>query len=89
MEIKGKTFVFIFFMVVSVFFLACSPSTSSKVYVVARDPTWFPLQLMGKQDNVFAFSDDLLEAISSEDGFSVEMVNANWDNLLYNLWKRH
>ena len=68
-------------------FLSCSFSSSGKFYTIARDPTWFPLFLFGKQDNVFAFSDDLMMSVMSIEKKELDLVVGNWDNLLYNLWK--
>ena len=55
----------------------CNGTTSptKKHYIVARDPTWYPLDFMGKGDNVLAFSDELLNQIAKIEGFSVESTS--------------
>lgn len=44
------------------------------VYVIARDPSWYPLQLMGREASILAFSDDLLWEIARREGFRVTTV---------------
>jgi polar amino acid transport system substrate-binding protein len=68
---------------------SCVSNSSETLYTIARDPSWFPLFLSGKQDNVFAFSDDLLMKVMSIENQELDLVTGNWDNLLYNLWKGH
>jgi len=56
-------------------------SSKGKTYTVGVDPSWFPLDLMGKQSNVFAFSNELLFEISRLEGINFDRVTRSWDNL--------
>ena len=89
MEVMKRLFKQSIFLLSILFLFSCNSSSPDKVYSIARDPTWFPLYLLGKQDNVFAFSDELVRIAMEKEKIHVDMVTANWDNLLYNLWKGH
>jgi polar amino acid transport system substrate-binding protein len=47
------------------------------VYIIARDPTWFPINLIGKDNQLSAFTDDLMQAIAAEEG-----IHIHWDYTL-------
>lgn len=66
-------------IVLSLTLVGCG--SKGKTYTVGVDPTWFPLNLMGKEPNVFAFSNELLLEISRHEGINFERVNMSWDNL--------
>lgn len=53
-----------------------------KVYSVTRDPTWYPSNLMGKEKNMTAFSDDLLMTIARTEGIRFHINNSSPDALL-------
>lgn len=57
----------------------------NKVFRVAIDQTWYPLQLYDKEEYITAFSTDLMRAIADEQHFSVEFVNVGSFNLYYGL----
>ena len=65
-----------------------SPPTK-KHYIVARDPYWYPLDFMGKGDNVLAFSDELLNQIARIEGFSVDIRQDGWSSLIFDMGKGH
>lgn len=46
---------------------------ASTLYTIARDPTWYPFDFLGKETRITAFSDDLLFAIAKEEGFQVRI----------------
>ncbi|MCH9612074.1 MAG: ABC transporter arginine-binding protein 1 [Chlamydiia bacterium] len=79
-----KQFRWILSLVVLVFSLVgasgCSRS-HGKVYKVGVDPSWFGLELMGKEANVYAFASELLTEISKESGVDLARINMSWDNL--------
>ncbi|MCB1136149.1 MAG: transporter substrate-binding domain-containing protein [Chlamydiia bacterium] len=52
---------------------------STRVYRIARDTTWFPLQVRGKEKNIQAFTDELLRRIAEEEGFEVQLISAPYD----------
>lgn len=45
-------------------------------FTIARDPSWYPLNLMGKDKSITGFTDELLFAIAEEQNFKVEIVSA-------------
>ena len=71
--------------------IGCEKADSSSVrsYRVARDPTWYPLNFMGKGDNVLAFSDELLNQMAYIEGFNVDILQDGWDNIIFDLSKGH
>ncbi|MCB1107627.1 MAG: amino acid ABC transporter substrate-binding protein [Chlamydiia bacterium] len=65
--------------------LLVSCGRGGKTYRIGMDPSWYPLPLHGKEANVYAFSNDLLVAISREEGVLFERVTVGWDNLIFGL----
>lgn len=62
---------------------ACtSAQVHHKVYRIGRDSTWYPLDLMGKERNMVAFTDELLNAISKESRLLFSVYSASADNLM-------
>jgi polar amino acid transport system substrate-binding protein len=51
-------------------------------YTIARDLNWAPLQLMGKERNMRAFSDELILAIANKMHLKVVLVPAIYSNLM-------
>ncbi|MCP5509611.1 MAG: amino acid ABC transporter substrate-binding protein [Chlamydiales bacterium] len=62
-------------------------SMAKSPYRIAVDPSWYPLDLMGKEANVYAFSSDILKAISKKEGIPIDRVNVSWDDTLEGLQK--
>ncbi len=62
-----------------------SCGTKGETYRVGVDSSWFPLNLMGKEANVYAFTDELLRAISHEEDVFFERVAVSWDSLILGL----
>ena len=60
--------------------LCCSPS-SGDWYRIARDPTFFPLNLGGRERSILAFSDEIVRAISKEEDFEMALYDISWPNL--------
>lgn len=77
----------IFLLFVLLTLSACG--SKGKVYRVGIDANWYPLKLMGKESNVYAFTDDLLLAISHEEGACFERISVCWDNLIFGLKEGH
>ena len=61
------------------FLVGCSSNEELPVYRIARDPYWFPLELMGKQPAVLGFSDSLVRAIGEEEDFSAQFISTGPD----------
>lgn len=73
----------------AILFLASSCSTGPTIeYKIGIDPSWYPLDLTGKEKNVLAFSTELLQQISQHEKIQITQVIMSWDNLLGGLQKR-
>lgn len=71
------------FLVLALLLVSCT--AKGKTYRVGIDPSYYPAQLGGKEANIYAFSNELLRAISHEEGVFFETVTMAWDNLIYGL----
>ena len=82
-----------FFRRMSVFlsfvFLLAACGSGGKTYRVGIDPSWYPVDLKGKEANVYAFANELLAAIGKEEGVFFKRVTTSWDNLIYGLKEKH
>ena len=74
------------FSFLALLFLSCSSVTKTP-YRIAIDPSFYPLDLMGKEANVFAFCNELLQLVSKKEHLPLIRINASWDNLLDGLQK--
>ena len=70
-----------FFLIIALVLILVGCSSKGKTYTIGVDPYWFPLDLQGKEANVFAFSNELLYEISRHEGINFDRINQNWDNL--------
>lgn len=68
-SIKSILFIFLSLLVTT-----CSSSPTSKNYRIGVDPTWSPLDLMGKEKNLEAFTEELLGQIAIESGMQFTLV---------------
>ncbi len=68
------------FLIIAMILVSCG--TSGKTYRIGIDPSWYPASLGGKEANIYAFSNELLRAISYEEGVFFETVTMGWDNLI-------
>lgn len=57
-------------------------------YKIARDPTWYPLNLSNKKEDVLAFSDELLTKIAEDKHFNIDLILVGPQNLLPGLKKQ-
>lgn len=55
------------------------------VYRIARDKTWYPIQLYDKERNLMAFTDEMLVAISKLEKIQMELFLVGPDNLFMGL----
>ena len=67
--------------------LAGCGSLNKMPYRIAIDPSFYPLDLMGKEANVYAFSNELLQVIGKKEGIPIERINVSWDATLEGLEK--
>lgn len=56
-----------------------------KLLYIARDTTWYPWKLMGKEKSLQAFTDDLIFLIADKEKYKVEIVNESTSNLMTGL----
>lgn len=75
------------FLVLALLLVSCA--AKGKTYRIGIDPSYYPAQLGGKEANIYAFSNELLRAISHEEGVFFETVTMAWDNLIYGLKQKH
>lgn len=57
----------------------------SKVFLVGRDSTWYPLQILGKERYLQAFTDDLLLAIAKEEDLHFQTTEVGTTQLFSGL----
>ena len=69
----------------SLLLVLVSCGSGGKIYRVGIDPSWYPINLQGKEANVYAFANELLMAIGREEGVHFAKVTMSWDNLIYGL----
>jgi polar amino acid transport system substrate-binding protein len=55
--------------------------THEKIYRIARDPSWYPLDLTGKERNMLAFTNELLSDIAQTEKIQFNLFSASWDKL--------
>lgn len=60
----------------------CAKGSFEKGFVIGVDPSFFPLQLEGQSNRVFAFSNELLQEIAKVEKIEFVRKNMSWDNLL-------
>lgn len=61
--------------------------SSSSARRIGVDPTWYPLEFGVRNNNVTAFSTELLADIGNIEKISFEKVSVNWNNLMEGLQK--
>ena len=58
---------------------------SEKVYVIAHDATWPPMEFIDQNKNIVGFSPELIDAIADAAGFKIEHKNVAWDGIFAGL----
>ena len=66
---------------------SCS-SVPSTGYIIALDPSWFPLDMPQKEPYILAFTKELLQKIGEKKGVTLNRITVSWDNLLEGLNKQ-
>lgn len=68
-------------------FRACSymGMAPPPIYRIARDPTWYPLQLFDKEKSMTAFSNELLMSIAKREKIGIELIQTSPTSLLEGL----
>jgi len=79
----------LFALLVSLVLLTgCQKNSKSSSYTIGIDPTWYPLHVPGQEDNVLAFSIELLTQIAKMEDLQMGIVRMNWNNLTWGLQKK-
>lgn len=83
---KCKNIIFI----LSILIILCSFASkkTTQGYQIGIDPTWYPLELTGRETNVLAFSIELLQEIAKKEDLQLSIVTMNWNNLIWGLTKK-
>ena len=76
------------FLLCALFYGCHSPSSSIHEKKIGVDPSWFPLAISGRENNVTGFSTDLLKEIGKIEKLHITKVTVNWDDLVEGL-KKH
>lgn len=64
---------------------SCSGGSKKTTYRIGVDPSWYPLEVGGRDKNILAFSIELLQEIAKKEKLQLVLVRMNWDNLLWGL----
>ncbi len=67
--------------------LSSCGKSSSKTWQIAIDPTWYPLDLGGREKQLEGFATDFLQEMTIYEKMEIVKVRENWDSLLGNLQK--
>ncbi len=66
--------------------MGCSSSQSiGHTHTIGRDSTWFPLQLESKAAHLTAFTTALVQEITRETHYPMDIVSVDWAQLFQNL----
>jgi len=61
--------------------IGSSAFAAEKVYTVATDATWPPMEMVNKDKQIVGFDIDFLNAVAKEAGFKVKFKNTAWDGI--------
>ncbi len=75
----------IFVVLMLVHFCSSSSDSSAKFYRLARSTTWSSLDLSGKEPNMRAFTDELINDIAFSEKLTIRLMTQNQANLLEGL----
>lgn len=83
---NGKKWLLAFAAVAALIFLARScyhhKAAKKDLYIIAKDSTWYPQQLYGRDRNLTAFTNDLLAAIAKESKLNIRWAEAGPSTLM-------
>lgn len=60
-------------------------SSQKELYLIGRDPSWQPLELMGRDKNLFAFTNELFTAIGKESKMRFAWIDTSYNALYHGL----
>lgn len=76
-----------FFYLLLLLLCCCGGGQSKGGFEIGIDPTWTPFEFGDREQNVTAFSTELLREIGKVEKISLTKINVAWDNLLPGLKK--
>lgn len=71
-----------FFTIFISLLLLFACGSSQKGYLIGIDPSWYPVELMGREKNVQGFSLELLGEIAKVQNINISTLAVSWDNIL-------
>lgn len=77
--------IFVLLLLTTIHFCSRKSSQQHKDFIIARDSNWYPLQLMGKERSLVAFTNDLLYDIARDTNFRYSIIDAGPDSLIEGL----
>jgi polar amino acid transport system substrate-binding protein len=82
-KIRNIGFILLFLVLIVLGVRACSDKirVHEKVYVIAHDASWYPLDLRGKAQNMVAFCHEVLRSIAAETDFEVAFLEVGASTL--------
>ncbi len=82
-----RHFSLLLFLFTCLLLYACGGGPRGKEWTVAIDPSWYPMNFMGRDKQILGFTTELLQEVAHLQKIKVAKVQENWDNLLSNLQK--
>ena len=64
------------FFVICVCLTGCGKKDLN-IYCLGRDSSWYPLELLGKEKNMVAFTNEMMRAVAKERGFRFELIETH------------
>lgn len=85
--VKRVLYVFLILAVLLAGKWACSSTAiiGRKAYRIARDVSWYPLELLGKESNMVGFTDELFSAVAEIEDVQISLFNVASQSLLFGL----
>lgn len=71
----------LFCLFLTLFLTNCSSDSSSKMYRIGMDPSWYPLDVMGKEKNLTGFTQELLQMMTEQSGMQFTLIEKNSQDL--------
>src|SRR5689334_6241326 len=79
---------YLFLCLLCALFYGCQSPSSIDEKKIGVDPSWFPLSIPGRENNVTGFSTELLKEIGKMEKLHIVKVTVNWDDLVDGLRKQ-
>ncbi len=76
---------FVWLLLLALFANGCGGGSKEKIYVIARDKSWYPLNLLGKEKNMLGFTDDLLFTVANMEDLQLDLESSSHNGMLTQL----